>query len=59
VTRTVTMKLQARWDGDVIKMGGAMPVRLADYRVAAPMNGSVARIDEAGTIEISLDFARD
>jgi len=59
VTRPVTMKLQARWDGDVIKMGGAMPVRLADYRVAAPMNGSVARIDQAGTIEISLDFARD
>jgi hypothetical protein len=53
------LKLQARWDGDAIKLGGAMPVRLADYRVAAPMNGSVARIDDASTIEVSLDFARD
>jgi polyisoprenoid-binding protein YceI len=58
-TRPVTLTLQARWKGDLIELGGQMPVRLADYRIAPPLNGAVMAVDDKGTIEVSLDFARD
>jgi polyisoprenoid-binding protein YceI len=59
VSRPVTLTLQARWKGDLIEMGAQLPVRLADYKIAPPLNGAVVAVDDKGTIEVSLDFARD
>jgi polyisoprenoid-binding protein YceI len=58
VTRTVTMPLQSRWDGDTIQMAGQLPVRMSDYGIQPPRIGPVVSIEDNATIELRLVFER-
>jgi polyisoprenoid-binding protein YceI len=58
VTRTVTMPLQSRWDGDTIQMAGQLPVRMTDYGIQPPRIGPVVSIEDNATIELRLTFER-
>jgi polyisoprenoid-binding protein YceI len=58
VTRTVTMPLRSRWDGDTIQMAGQLPVRMSDYGIQPPRIGPVVSIEDKATIELRLVFER-
>jgi polyisoprenoid-binding protein YceI len=55
VTRTITVPLDARWDGSRIEVAGNAPVVLADYKIAAPDTG-VVKVDDHGSLDLSLVF---
>jgi polyisoprenoid-binding protein YceI len=57
VTRTITVPLDARWDGDTIEAVGTAPIVLADYKIEPP-NTAVVKADNHGSLELSLTFQR-
>jgi hypothetical protein len=50
------LPLQARWDGDTIRLAGRLPVHLSDYDIQAPQFGPVVSIEDNATIELQLVF---
>jgi polyisoprenoid-binding protein YceI len=53
VTKSVTFDVEAKLDGDTIRVATAdpVPVKLADYDIDKPTMGPVAAIDDAGSFE--------
>jgi polyisoprenoid-binding protein YceI len=58
VTRRVTITLQARWNGDTMEVAGGFPVTFSDYGVTAPSFGGFVSVQDHGTVELHLVFAR-
>ena len=56
VTRPITFRVDARWNGPTIDVVGTAPIVLADYRIRAP-DTVVARVEDHGSIEVDLTFA--
>ena len=57
VTRTVTLPIIARWNGEVIDLTAALEVELADYDIDQPA-AQIVTVADAGTMELQLTFAR-
>ncbi len=57
VSRTVTVPMAARWNGEVIDLTGSLEVRLADYDIEQPA-ANVVTVADTGTMELQLTFAR-
>jgi len=57
VTRTITVPIQAHWDGSTIEVVGTAPIVLADYKIIPP-NTSVVKVDDHGSLELSLTFRK-
>jgi polyisoprenoid-binding protein YceI len=58
VTKVVQIPLQARIDGGVITVVGSLPIQFADYNIASPQGMIVLSIEDHGTLELQLHFAR-
>jgi polyisoprenoid-binding protein YceI len=58
VTKEVQIPLQARVDGGVITVVGSLPIQFADYSIASPHGMIVLSIEDHGTLELQLHFAR-
>jgi polyisoprenoid-binding protein YceI len=58
VTKDVQIPLKAKLSGDVIAVTGSLPITFADYGVEAPSSFVVVSIDDHGTMELQLFFAR-
>jgi polyisoprenoid-binding protein YceI len=56
VTRDVTLRLQARRDGQAIQVAGQLPVRMTDYGIQPPKFGPVVSIQDDVTVEFRLVF---
>jgi polyisoprenoid-binding protein YceI len=56
VTRPITIKVDARWNGPTIDVVGTAPIVLADYRIRAP-DTVIARVEDHGSVELDLTFA--
>jgi polyisoprenoid-binding protein YceI len=56
VTRPITFRVNARWNGPTIDVVGTAPIVLADYRIRAP-DTVIARVEDHGSIEVDLTFA--
>jgi polyisoprenoid-binding protein YceI len=55
VTNSVTFDVQARRDGNAVKIVGSIPVTFADYGISNPSFGPVTTQDH-GVLEFSLDM---
>ena len=58
VTKEVQIPLQARIDGEVITVVGSLPIQFADYNITSPQGMIVLSIEDHGTLELQLHFAR-
>jgi polyisoprenoid-binding protein YceI len=58
VTKEVQIPLQARIDGGVITVVGSLPIQFADYDITSPQGMIVLSIEDHGTLELQLHFAR-
>lgn len=56
VTKTITVPLQARWNGATIEVVGNAPIVLADYNITPPDTG-VVKVDDHGSFDVSLVLA--
>jgi polyisoprenoid-binding protein YceI len=56
VTRPVTIKLDARWNGPTIDVVGTAPILLADYGIEPP-DTVIASVEDHGSVELDLTFA--
>jgi polyisoprenoid-binding protein YceI len=57
VTKTITVPLEAQWDGTKISAVGNAPIVLADYKIEPPKT-SVVTTDDHGSLDVSLAFTR-
>jgi len=55
VTRSVTVDLDARWDGPTIQVVGSAPITLGDFHIHAP-HTVIADVDDHGSFEVDLVF---
>ena len=55
-TRSVTIPIEARWNGEVIDVAGSLEVELADYGMTPPER-SFVQVGDAGTLEFQLTFS--
>jgi polyisoprenoid-binding protein YceI len=55
VTKSVTVPIEARWNGEVIDVTGSLPIVLADYGITPPERNFVS-VDDRGTMEFQLTF---
>jgi polyisoprenoid-binding protein YceI len=59
VTKTVTVPVQARWDGKTVQVVvKALNVNLTDYGMTPPTGGPVAEVDDHGDLEMQLFFTQ-
>lgn len=58
VTKSVTVPLQARWNGDTIDVAGQAAVVFTDYAINPPSVGGFVSVDGEGTFEFQLTFVR-
>ena len=58
VTKDVEIPLKARLSGNVIVVGGSLPIAFADYGIDKPNSFKVLSIDDTGTMELQLFFAK-
>lgn len=58
VTRSVQIPLQARLDGDVITVGGSLPITFSDWSIEKPQAMIVLSVDDHGTMEVQLHLTR-
>jgi hypothetical protein len=47
--------IQVSWNGSTIAVVGTAPIVLADYKIVPP-NTSVMKVDDHGSLELSLTF---
>ena len=57
VTRSVTIPLQAQWNGDRIEVAGSLSILFADYDISTPTT-FLATVEDHGTMEFHLFFVR-
>jgi polyisoprenoid-binding protein YceI len=57
VTKTITVPLEAQWDGVKVTAVGNAPIMLADYNIVPPKT-SVVSTDDHGSLDVSLAFTR-
>ncbi len=57
-TRSVSLPVQARWDGRRIQIVGDLPIVLADYGITAPSGGVIASIEDHGSLEFKVFFTK-
>jgi polyisoprenoid-binding protein YceI len=57
VTKSVTLTLDANWDGRTIEVAGTAPITLADYSIERP-DTPIVSVDDHGSLEVHLLFAR-
>jgi polyisoprenoid-binding protein YceI len=57
VTKSVTVPLEAQWDGVKVTAVGNAPIVLADYNIEPPKT-SVVSVDNHGSLDVSLAFTR-
>ena len=55
-TQSVTIPIEARWNGEVIDVAGSLDVELADYGMTPPER-SFVQVGDAGTLEFQLTFS--
>ena len=58
VTRDVTMQVQGVLDGSQLIVVGSTNIAFADYNIAQPKSMAVLSIEDHGTLELQLVFAR-
>ncbi len=58
VTKDVEIPLKAKLSGDVIVVGGSLPIAFADYNIEKPNSFKVLSIDDTGTMELQLFFTK-
>ncbi len=58
VTKSVSVPVQARWNGETVEVVGSVDVALADYGIEPPVGFLVLSIADHGTIEFDLFFTR-
>ena len=58
VTKDVEIPLKAKLSGDVIVVGGSLPITFADYGIDKPNSFKVLSIDDTGTMELQLFFTK-
>jgi polyisoprenoid-binding protein YceI len=58
VTKSVRIPLQARLDGDVITVGGSLPITFSDWSIQKPQAMIVLSVDDHGTMEVQLHLTR-
>jgi polyisoprenoid-binding protein YceI len=58
VTKDVEIPLKAKLSGDVIVVGGSLPIAFADYSIEKPNSFKVLSIDDTGTMELQLFFTK-
>ncbi len=56
VTKTVTISLEGRWDGNQVQVVGNLPIVFSDYGITAPTAPAVASVDDHGEMELQLFF---
>jgi polyisoprenoid-binding protein YceI len=57
VTKTRTVAVEARWNGDTIDVTGEIPITLADYSIVAPRRPFVS-VRDRGKVVFVVQFAR-
>ena len=57
VTKTITVPLDAQWNGVKVTAVGNAPIVLADYNIVPPKT-SVVSTDDHGSLDVSLAFTR-
>ena len=55
VSRSVSIPVEARWDGGQIAVVGSLDIEFADYEITPPSIGP-ATVQDNGTIELQLVF---
>ena len=58
VTKPVTLDVEAELRGDNAVIVGHVPVAMSDFGIQPPTNGFVLSVDENGTMEFQIFFAR-
>jgi polyisoprenoid-binding protein YceI len=58
VTKSVTITLKGRWDGEKVQVVGSLPIAFSDYDISAPTSNLVASVDDHGEMELELFFAK-
>jgi polyisoprenoid-binding protein YceI len=58
VTKSVQIPLQARIDGGVISVAGSLPIQFADYGIQSPQGMIVLSVEDQGTLELLVHFAK-
>lgn len=58
VTLSVTIPIEARWDGQDIQLVGSLPVEFGDYDMDAPNIGGFVSVDDNGDMEFQLFFRK-
>ncbi len=58
VTKSVQIPLQARLDSGVITVAGSLPIQFADYNISSPQGMIVLSVEDHGTLELQVHFAR-
>ena len=58
VTKSVTVVIQARWTADGITVVGSVPIVMADYDITPPNVGGFVSVEDHGTMEFQVVFAK-
>jgi len=58
VTKSVTISLEGRWDGNQVQVVGNLPIAFSDYGITAPTSTFVASMDDHGEMELQLFFVK-
>jgi polyisoprenoid-binding protein YceI len=58
VTKAVEIPLQARLQGGVVTVAGALPIAFADYAIAKPEAMIVLSVEDGGTLEVQLQLTK-
>jgi len=58
VTKTVTIPLTAKRQGDVIAVVGSLEVPFSDYSISQPRAAAVLSVDDKGVMEVQLFLTR-
>lgn len=56
VTQPVEVEVEARWDGDTLRVAGSAPITLADFEIETPEISGFVAVDDAGEMEWELTF---
>lgn len=57
-TKSVTLDLQARWNGDTIDLAGSTGITMGDFAIEPPTLPGIVTVDDNGTLELQLVLVR-
>src|SRR5690348_16066521 len=58
VTKQVTVETQAKWTSGGVEVVGSLVVRFADFDITTPTIGGFVSVNDLGTMEFDLAFAK-